>query len=125
MPKASAEFIIVFEIISVLLMLALAVFITLIIYRYQQKQNAYFKDIETLKPNFLPLKNLDARGLIVTAKGDTVDFVSRCFYPEAGIEEDPVTGSAHTVMTPYWAAKLDKMTMKAQQLSQRKVCMQF
>ena len=61
------------------------------------------KDVASLKPNFVPLKELDARGLIVTAKGDDVDFVSRCFYPEAGIEEDPVTGSAHTTLTPYWA----------------------
>ncbi len=77
-------------------------------------------DIENLTPDFLPLKNLDARGLIATAKGDMVDFVSRCFYPEAGVEEDPVTGSAHTTMTPYWAEKLGKTTLTAQQLSPRK-----
>jgi PhzF family phenazine biosynthesis protein len=75
--------------------------------------------IKNLKPNFAPLKNLDARGLIVTAKGDTADFVSRCFFPEAGIEEDPVTGSAHTTMTPYWAEKLGKTTLSAQQISAR------
>jgi PhzF family phenazine biosynthesis protein len=77
-------------------------------------------DILNLNPNFPPLKNLDARGLIATAKGGSVDFVSRCFFPEAGIEEDPVTGSAHTTMTPYWAEKLGKTDLKAQQLSQRR-----
>jgi PhzF family phenazine biosynthesis protein len=77
------------------------------------------KDIENLKPDFLPLKKLNARGLIATAKGDTVDFVSRCFFPEAGIEEDPVTGSAHTTMTPYWAKELGKTDLKAIQLSKR------
>ncbi len=69
------------------------------------------KDIATLKPNFAALRDLDARGLIATAKGDTVDFVSRCFFPEAGVEEDPVTGSAHTTMMPYWAKRLNKNTL--------------
>jgi PhzF family phenazine biosynthesis protein len=78
------------------------------------------EDIENLDPYFAPLKKLNARGLIVSAKGNSVDFVSRCFYPEAGIEEDPVTGSAHTTMTPYWAEKLNKKTLTAQQLSARK-----
>ncbi len=76
-------------------------------------------DVATLKPNFLGLKELDARGLIVTAKGDEVDFISRCFYPEAGIEEDPVTGSAHTTLTPFWAEKLGKTNLSAQQISKR------
>jgi predicted PhzF superfamily epimerase YddE/YHI9 len=48
-----------------------------------------------------------------------VDFVSRCFYPEAGIEEDPVTGSAHTMLTPYWAKQFDKEDLEAHQLSKR------
>ncbi len=77
------------------------------------------KDVASLKPNFVPLKELDARGLIVTAKGDDVDFVSRCFYPEAGIEEDPVTGSAHTTLTPYWAEQVGKMNLSARQISHR------
>ncbi|MBL7816951.1 MAG: PhzF family phenazine biosynthesis protein [Saprospiraceae bacterium] len=76
-------------------------------------------DVASLKPNFAGLKNLDARGLIATAKGDTVDFVSRCFFPEAGVEEDPVTGSAHTTMIPYWAKKLDKNRLFARQISLR------
>ena len=78
------------------------------------------KEIENLHPNFAPLKLMNARGIIVTARGEDVDFVSRCFFPEAGIEEDPVTGSAHTVMTPYWAEKLGKTTLTAIQLSKRR-----
>jgi PhzF family phenazine biosynthesis protein len=77
-------------------------------------------EIEALQPDFVPLKNLKARGLIATAKGRNVDFVSRCFFPEAGIEEDPVTGSAHTTMMPYWTQVLGKNTLVAQQLSARK-----
>lgn len=59
------------------------------------------------------------RGLIITARGDNVDFVSRCFYPELSVEEDPVTGSAHCQMAPYWAKKLGKNILKAKQLSKR------
>jgi PhzF family phenazine biosynthesis protein len=77
------------------------------------------EDVASLKPNFIGLKELDARGLIATAKGDNVDFVSRCFYPEAGIEEDPVTGSAHTTLIPYWAEQLGKMHLSARQISPR------
>ena len=77
------------------------------------------KQIEQIKPNFLLLSRLDARGLVVSAPGDEVDFVSRCFYPEAGIEEDPVTGSAHTMLTPYWAKKFNKDKFEANQLSKR------
>ncbi len=77
------------------------------------------KEVADLQPHFTELKNLDSRGLIATAKGDTVDFVSRCFFPEAGIEEDPVTGSAHTTMTPYWVEQLGKTQLLARQISQR------
>ena len=77
------------------------------------------KDIANLKPNFKGLNELNARGLIATAKGKNVDFVSRCFYPEAGIEEDPVTGSAHTTLIPYWAEQLGKMHLSARQISKR------
>lgn len=77
------------------------------------------KDVASLKPNFSGLKELDARGLIATAKGDEVDFVSRCFYPEAGVEEDPVTGSAHTTLAPYWAEQLGKVHLSARQISPR------
>jgi predicted PhzF superfamily epimerase YddE/YHI9 len=56
---------------------------------------------------------------VISAPGDDVDFVSRCFYPEAGIEEDPVTGSAHTMLTPYWATQCNKNELDAHQLSKR------
>ena len=77
------------------------------------------KQIENMQPNFSLLKKVDARGLVISAPGDEVDFVSRCFYPEAGIEEDPVTGSAHTMLTPYWANQLNKDELEAHQLSKR------
>ena len=72
-----------------------------------------------MRPNFSLLQKVDARGLVISAPGDEVDFVSRCFYPEAGIEEDPVTGSAHTMLTPYWANQLSKDELEAHQLSER------
>ena len=65
-------------------------------------------------------KLTDSRGIIVTAKGDSVDFVSRFFAPQSGIPEDPVTGSAHTTLTPYWSEKLNKQEFEAIQLSPRK-----
>jgi predicted PhzF superfamily epimerase YddE/YHI9 len=55
----------------------------------------------------------------VTAKGDSADFVSRFFAPKIGINEDPVTGSAHTLLIPYWAKKLNKTKLEAVQLSKR------
>jgi PhzF family phenazine biosynthesis protein len=76
--------------------------------------------IQNLKPDFSSLAKVKARGVIVTAKGNNVDFVSRCFYPQTGINEDPVTGSAHTIMVPYWAKEVGKTTLKAMQLSKRK-----
>jgi PhzF family phenazine biosynthesis protein len=76
--------------------------------------------IKNLKPDFKLVNNLDCRGVIVTAKGDTVDFVSRFFAPQSGIDEDPVTGSAHTTLTPYWSKKLGKKTLSAIQLSKRR-----
>lgn len=77
------------------------------------------KDIEQLIPNLDAIARLDARGVIVTAKGDEADFVSRFFAPQSGINEDPVTGSAHTTLTPYWSRILGKNTFKARQLSAR------
>lgn len=77
------------------------------------------KAIEELNPDFLTLGTVDSRGTIATAKGDEVDFVSRCFYPQSGINEDPVTGSAHTITTAYWSKELGKNVLKAKQLSQR------
>ena len=62
---------------------------------------------------------LDAFAVIVSAPGETVDFVSRFFAPGAGIPEDPVTGSAHCTLIPYWAARLLKSSLTAKQLSPR------
>ena len=77
--------------------------------------------VENYKPNFLSLSKLNnCRGLIITAPGDTLDFVSRFFAPQSGINEDPVTGSAHTSLTPYWSQKLNKKILNAIQLSERK-----
>lgn len=75
--------------------------------------------IKNLKPSFELLKKLHPIHMIVTAKGKEVDFVSRMFAPNLGINEDPVTGSAHTVLTPYWSKKLNKQKLIAHQLSER------
>ena len=78
------------------------------------------QQVKNLKPNFVEMMNLEiGTGVIVTAKGDNVDFVSRCFFPKIGINEDPVTGSAHSNLIPYWAEKLNKKNMVAHQLSER------
>jgi PhzF family phenazine biosynthesis protein len=76
--------------------------------------------IKSITPNFETISKLDVRGIIITSKGDNVDFVSRFFAPQSGINEDPVTGSAHTTLTPYWAKKLNKNELTAMQLSDRK-----
>jgi PhzF family phenazine biosynthesis protein len=75
--------------------------------------------LRELCPQIGVIKRLDCRALIVTAQGDDCDFVSRCFGPKVGIDEDPVTGSAHTKLVPYWAARLGKLKLHARQLSQR------
>ncbi len=77
------------------------------------------KAVHSLRPDFHALSEIDATGVIVTAKGESSDFVSRYFAPRIGIDEDPCTGSAHCTLAPYWAAKLDKRVMNARQLSQR------
>jgi len=77
-------------------------------------------DIETSDPNHFILKNSKARGVIITAPGNEVDFVSRFFAPGSGVDEDPVTGSAHTSLTPFWAERLGKTKLSARQLSERK-----
>ncbi|MGH9428073.1 MAG: PhzF family phenazine biosynthesis protein, partial [Terriglobia bacterium] len=77
------------------------------------------EDVRALRPNFEALKTLDRLGVIVTAPGKTSDFVSRFFAPGAGIPEDPVTGSAHCTLTPYWARRLDKTKLRAFQVSAR------
>lgn len=75
--------------------------------------------IRSLSPDFSLLKGLPLRGVIVTAPGETVDFVSRWFGPNVGVNEDPVTGSAHTTLTPYWSKRLKKVELKAKQISER------
>jgi PhzF family phenazine biosynthesis protein len=76
-------------------------------------------NVENLDPDFMKLKHLDSRGLIVSAQGSDCDFVSRCFFPRTGVDEDPVTGSAHTSLTAYWSKVLDKNILNAKQLSVR------
>ncbi|MGO3861196.1 MAG: PhzF family phenazine biosynthesis protein [Halomonas sp.] len=76
--------------------------------------------IESLTPDMQQLKHLPGRGIVVTAKGSDVDFVSRWFGPKVGVEEDPVTGSAHTSLAPYWAKKLGKRQLTARQGGARK-----
>jgi len=77
------------------------------------------ESVMNIEPDFTLMKELDAIGLIVTAKGKSADVVSRCFYPGAGIPEDPVTGSAHCNIVPYWSDKLGKTKLFCKQLSQR------
>jgi len=76
-------------------------------------------EVETMEPDFGLLAQVGGRGVIVTAPGNDVDFVSRFFAPQTGINEDPVTGSAHTSLTPYWAKVLGKKRLRARQLSSR------
>jgi PhzF family phenazine biosynthesis protein len=71
------------------------------------------------QPDLGAMSSIDSRGIILSAVGDEKDFVSRCFFPNVGVDEDPVTGSAHTLLTPYWAKKLAKNKLKARQLSHR------
>jgi len=75
--------------------------------------------IENIIPYYEAIAQLDARGVIITAPGEDADFVSRFFAPQSGINEDPVTGSAHTSLAPYWAEQLNKTKLTAFQLSQR------
>lgn len=75
--------------------------------------------VQNVEPDFTAMKELDTVGVIVTAKGREADAVSRCFYPGAGVPEDPVTGSAHCNVVPYWAEKLGKTKLFCKQLSSR------
>jgi len=76
-------------------------------------------EVAALDPDMRAVRDLDALGIIVTAPGDRVDFVSRFFAPAAGVPEDPVTGSAHCTLIPYWAERLDKPRLHARQISKR------
>ena len=76
--------------------------------------------LKNLSPDFMRMASYEmGDGMIVTTKGESCDFVSRCFYPKCGINEDPVTGSAHCHLIPYWAERLGKKTLYAKQLSSR------
>ena len=75
--------------------------------------------IRSLKINESMALGLDRRGIIVTAPGDAVDCVSRCFYPKLDVPEDPVTGSAHCMIAPFWARNLGVSHVVADQLSRR------
>lgn len=76
-------------------------------------------DVRTLEPNMEGIATLDIFAIIVTAPGHEVDFVSRFFAPARGVPEDPVTGSAHCTLIPYWAQRLGKTKLSARQLSRR------
>lgn len=77
------------------------------------------EEVKLLKPEMQILKKLAHRGITVTAPGIEVDFVSRTFYPQKAISEDPATGASHTLLAPYWANKLNKTKLHAKQVSAR------
>ena len=92
------------------------------VYKGKTDYMLVFRDqdqIESARPNMELLKEAGVRGIIITAPGKKADFVSRFFGPGSGVDEDPVTGSAHTTLTPYWANRLGKKSLKARQLSKR------
>ncbi len=76
-------------------------------------------DVRALAPDYGRLKRIDIHAVIVTAKGTGCDFVSRFFAPRAGVDEDPVTGSAHCTLVPFWAKRLGKQRLHALQVSAR------
>jgi predicted PhzF superfamily epimerase YddE/YHI9 len=87
-----------------------------------QKYLAIFDDeadVATIEPDPAVIAELDRDGLIISAPGREVDFVSRYFAPHAGIPEDPVTGSAHCTLVPYWSKRLGKKQLTARQISRR------
>lgn len=77
------------------------------------------ESIEQMIPSLDKISQINARGVTVTAKGNSCDFVSRFFGPQSGIDEDPVTGSTHTYLTPFWSERLKKDNLQAKQLSKR------
>ena len=77
------------------------------------------REVRELKPDTRALARIDARGIIVTAPGEDCDFVSRFFAPRVGVDEDPVTGSAHCKLIPYWSKRLGKRELFARQVSAR------
>jgi PhzF family phenazine biosynthesis protein len=77
------------------------------------------REIRALAPDFALVASAHHHGIIVTAPGDDVDFVSRFFVPNYGVDEDPATGSAHCTLTPYWAGRLGKTKLRGRQVSRR------
>ena len=78
------------------------------------------EDVLNMHPDFEKLAQIDSRGVIVSARAqEQYDFISRAFYPAAGINEDPATGSAHTTLVPYWAQRMDKNSLISKQCSNR------
>ena len=77
------------------------------------------KTVAEIQPDFAIVEQIECRGIIITALGDRCDFVSRFFAPRVGVPEDPVTGSAHCVLIPYWATVLGKEKLYALQVSKR------
>ena len=77
------------------------------------------EEVKRVSPNLVLLRQLDVLGVVVTAPGDSVDFVSRAFFPKIGIDEDPVTGSTHCALAPYWSKRLGRTSLTARQLSER------
>ena len=77
------------------------------------------REVRELKPDTRALARIEARGIIVTAPGEDCDFVSRFFAPRVGVDEDPVTGSAHCKLIPYWSKRLGKTELFARQVSAR------
>jgi len=77
------------------------------------------EEVKQLKPNMQILKKLEHRGITVTAPGKNVDFVSRTFYPQKTIFEDPATGASHCLLAPYWSKRLNKTDLHALQVSER------
>ena len=75
--------------------------------------------VSNITPNFDAVSKLDGQGLIISSSSNQYDFVSRYFCPKYGINEDPVTGSAHTTLIPYWSEKLNKISLTAKQVSKR------
>jgi len=77
------------------------------------------EDVAALQPDFTALRSVSEHCVIVTAPGNECDFVSRFFGPQVGIDEDPVTGSAHCALVPYWSKRLKQQTLEAKQISAR------
>lgn len=82
-------------------------------------QVASSDQVRQLRPDFARIATLGMRGLIVTAADGDYDFVSRCFFPQSGVDEDPVTGSAHCALAPFWAARLGRPELVGYQASRR------